>query len=215
VIRTNRTAPDLEPIANAIGRARRSVPGRRAVLVAVTGIDGSGKGFVTARLADALRTQGWRTAVVGVDGWLNLPSVRFSDDDPAGHFYRHAIRFGPLFSELVLPLRDRRSLRVEVDHVEEAASRRERRVHEFEEVDVVLLEGIFLLKPAHRRHYDLSVWVECSFATALERAVARAQEGLSPEATVAAYQRIYFPAQRIHLERDDPRAAAMRTIHND
>lgn len=78
-----------------------------------------------------------------------------------------------------------------------------------------MLEGIYLLKREFQPYYDPSFWSECSFDTALERAIARAQEGLPPEETVAAYRRIYFPAQQIHFERDNPRAAATATINND
>ena len=78
-----------------------------------------------------------------------------------------------------------------------------------------MLEGIYLLKRALQAHYDLSVWIDCSFETARGRAVARAQEALPPEATVSAYQTIYFPAQKIHVHRDDPRAAATMIIDND
>jgi uridine kinase len=57
--------------------------------------------------------------------------------------------------------------------------------------------------------------VDCTFETALERAVSRGQEGLSPDDTVRAYRTLYFPAQEIHLERDEPRAAATAIICND
>lgn len=191
------------------------VPDTRSTLVAVTGIDGCGKGYVAAHLAEALRQCGLRVAVVHIDGWLNLPAVRFSDVDPAQHFYDHAIRFEAMFAELVLPLRDRRSVRVEADFAEETATAYRRHVYQYTDVDVILLEGIYLLKRAHRSHYDLSFWIECTFATALGRAIARGQEGLAPEATTAAYRRIYFPAQEIHFARDDPCAAASALIDND
>ena len=77
-----------------------------------------------------------------------------------------------------------------------------------------MLEGIYLLKRQFQGLYDLSFWIDCSFDTALERAVARAQEGLSREATIAVYRTIYFPAQEIHFQRDDPRAAADGVIDN-
>jgi len=75
-------------------------------------------------------------------------------------------------------------------------------------IDIVLLEGILLFKPAYRDHYDLAVWIECSFEAALERAIKRGQEGLPPTETIRAFKTIYFPAQRIHLARDNPRDAA-------
>lgn len=212
-----RGAAELEPgeVASRIVDIRRRVPARRSVLAALTGIDGSGKGYVAARLADRLAGAGLKPAVVNIDGWLNLPAVRFSRENPAEHFYLHAIRFDEMFNRLVLPLRDRRSVRVEADFTDETAVAYRRHVYEYTDVDVVLLEGIYLLKRGFRALYDVSVWIECSFDTALERAVRRAQEGLTPDDTIRAYRSIYFPAQRIHFERDEPRRAAALVLDND
>jgi uridine kinase len=49
----------------------------------------------------------------------------------------------------------------------------------------------------------------------LERALARGQERLPPEATIHAYQTIYFPAQELHFTRDNPRNAATAILPND
>jgi len=191
------------------------VPVARAVLAGVTGIDGAGKGYLAGGIADTLGWYGLNVALVNVDGWLNLPSVRFSRDDPAEHFYRHALRLDEMFDQLVLPLRDRRSHLVTVDVAEETATAFRPRTYAFEDVDVIVLEGIYLLKRAYQHHYDVSFWVDCSFETALRRALARGQEGRPPEETLRAYETIYFPAQRIHFERDDPRSAASLVIPND
>ena len=195
--------------------ARGSVPAARSALVAVTGIDGCGKGYVTARIVDTLRARGARAVGLNIDGWLNLPAVRFSETDPSDHFYRNAIRFDQLFAELVFPLRDHRSVRIEADHAEETATAYCKKRYEIADVDVVVLEGIYLLKRAFQDYYDLSVWIDCTFETALERAIARGQEGLPAAATITAYRTIYFPAQETHLDRDDPRAAATVRINND
>ena len=211
-------APRMSDVHAAIDRivaVRQTVPAPRSVLVAITGVDGSGKGYVTTQIVGALEARGMRPAAINVDGWLNLPRERFNDADPAEHFYAHAIRFDDLFARLVLPLRAHRSVRLEVDHAEETATEYRRHTYELNDIDVVVLEGIFLLKRACQAHYDLSFWIDCSFETALERALARHQEGLTPENTVRAYRTIYFPAQLIHLERDDPKAAATATIVND
>ena len=150
-----------------------------------------------------------------IDGWLNLPHVRFDDQNPAEHFYLHALRFEEMFERLLLPLRERRSVRLDADYAEETATTYRSHVYAYDDIDVIVLEGIYLLKRELRRHYDVSVWIDCTFETALERAIARAQEGLPPDQTVAAYQRIYFPAQRLHFERDAPQAAATATLTND
>ena len=84
-----------------------------------------------------------------------------------------------------------------------------------ENIDILLLEGIFLFKSAYRDKFDLKVWIDCSFDIALHRAIARGQEGLPPAETKHAFETIYFPAQRLHFERDQPREIADVVFNND
>jgi uridine kinase len=185
------------------------------VLVGISGIDGSGKGFVSAKLADALRAESLNVALISADDWLNLPKVCLNPENYAEHFYKHAIRCDEMFERLIVPLRDQRGVDVPADCGDAKATSHRKRRYVFRDADVVLLEGIFLFKPNHRSYFDLKLWIECSFQTALRRAIARGQEGLPPTETRYAFETIYFPAQRIHLDRDDPRRVADLILHND
>ena len=97
-----------------------------------------------------MRAAGLHAVGLGVDGWLHLPDRRFSADDPGGHFYRNGIRFDEMFSRLVLPLRERRSVRLVADYTEETATAYRPYRYEFSDVDVIVLEGVFLLKREFR-----------------------------------------------------------------
>ena len=206
---------DIQKIVEKIYETQQEVPLQRSVLVAISGIDGSGKGYITAKIFDSLKATGLNVVVINGDGWLNLPQRRFSSHKPAEHFYINAFRFREMFTQLVLPLRDWRSIAIEVDFVEETAKDYRKHRYEFKDVDVILLEAIYLLQPAFVSHYDLSFWIECSFETALERALTRGQEGLPEPETVKAYQTIYFPAQEIHFQQDHPQSLATAIINND
>lgn len=203
------------PVISAIVERSKAISPGRALLVGISGIDAAGKGFVTSRIAESLEKRGIKPAVITADGWLNLPHVRFSSRNPATHFYEHAIRFDQMFERLVLPLRDHRKINLEADFAEETATTFRKHRYNFREIDVVLLEGIFLLKPTYRLYFDLAIWVDCSFATALRRAVARCQEKLTPRETISAFETIYFPAQRIHFANDNPLATADIILRND
>lgn len=208
-------ATDVRAVTDRLLEVRASVPRERAALVAVSGIDGCGKGWLTRKIVDDLQARGINAANINIDGWLNLPAKRFSDQNPAEHFYLHAIRFDEMFAQLVLPLRDARSIRVETDFAEETATAYRKQLYEFTDIDIIVLEGIYLLKQAFQNYYDLSIWIDCSFAKALERALARGQEGLPPTDTIRAYETIYFPAQDIHFQRDNPRQAAAIIVDNN
>ncbi len=206
---------NVQYIVEKICQTRRQVPAHRSVLVAISGIDGCGKGYITAKILDSLKTRKLNAVAINGDGWLNLPERRFNSHNPAKHFYVNAFRFREMFTQLILPLRARRSITVEVDFVEETASNYRKHLYEFNDVDVILLEAIYLLQPDLISYYDFAVWIDCSFETALKRALARGQEGLPPQETVKAYQTIYFPAQEIHFQRDNPRSLATAIINND
>lgn len=205
----------IAEIAGEILEKRLKVAPGCSALVAITGIDGCGKGHLSARLHEVLVDAGLRVGLIGIDGWLNLPHKRFSERNPVEHFYLHAIRFKEMFAQLVFPLRDKRSIELEADFAEETATSYRKHLYNFENLDIILLEGIYLLKREFQGYYDLSIWIDCTFKTALERAISRGQEGLLPDETTRAYQRIYFPAQKIHFEKDNPRQAATIILNYD
>lgn len=187
----------------------------RAALVAISGIDGAGKGFLARELERELTASGLRVATISVDPWQNPQTLRFGGPDAGHHFYEHALRLDALFEQLVLPLRASRSMRLETRLIRTDVDVWFDGIYDYRNVDVVVLEGIFLLKRELCHHYDLRVWVECSFETALRRALMRNQEGLPPEQIRADYERIYFAAQRHHFAADAPRTRADCVIYND
>lgn len=206
---------ELSTLVAGVRACRSTTPIDRSVLVGLSGIDGSGKGYLAATLCAELQRADPRVAVLNVDGWLNLPATRFSQTNPAEHFYHHSLRLEAMFEQLVLPLRDHRTHRLVADYAEETATAYRDHLYDFHDVDIVLLEGIFIYKRAFRSYFDRAFWIDCTFDTALERALQRTQEGLPPAETAAAYETIYFPAQRLHFERDEPRRVADGIIAND
>jgi uridine kinase len=200
-------------VCNILDRRAKS-DSSRSVLTGVSGIDGSGKGFVANRIVQRLLTQRLRAVVISGDGWLNLPTQRFNMCNAGPHFYENAIRTDEMFEEVILPLKKKRSHSGVMNFVEETATTYCDKPYAFENIDVIVLECIFLFKRRYRHHFDLAIWIDCSFETALERAIHRAQEGLSEAETVRAYETIYFPAQRIHFDQDQPRETADLIIDN-
>ena len=193
----------------------KQMPAERSLLVGISGIDAGGKGFITAKLAAELQTQGFKVAKINVDGWLNLPDIRFCQNNPADNFYQNGLRLGEMFEKLILPLQKNRSIYLLADFAEETASEFRKHEYFYENIDLILLEGIFLFKKSFIDIFDLKIWIDCSFETALKRAILRSQENLWPEKTIKAYQTIYFPSQQIHFTQDDPQSLADLIYNND
>jgi uridine kinase len=205
----------VSAIVKAAVTRRASYPPASALLIGISGIDGSSKGYLAGHVVTALSARRLKAAVINADGWLNLPAVRFDPGRPGENFYENALRLHELFDQLVLPLRRERHIRLTMEWVDEKAVAPRPCTYAFDDLDMIVLEGVYLFKRAYRGHFDLAVWVDCSWETALERAIARSQEGLTQAETVRAYQTMFFPAEEVHFARDDPRGSADLIVPND
>jgi hypothetical protein len=75
----------------------------------------------------------------------------------------HVREDGLLGQPVVTPLPKRDSMHLQADYAEETATQYRQHVYAFEDIDVIALEGIYLLKRAFLAPYDLSIWIECSY----------------------------------------------------
>ncbi|MCC7307531.1 MAG: uridine kinase [Acidobacteria bacterium] len=203
---------NIADLTQAIDGKRSEVPAERSMLVGISGIDASGKGYVTAKLAEQIKNR--NVAVINVDGWLNLPDVRFDPSRPAEKFYENALRLDEMFEWLILPLKENRSVDISMDYTEETATEYRPDRYKFDDIEIILLEGIFLFKRKYASLLDLKIWIDCFFETALRRAISRAPEGLPSDETIRAYETIYFPAQRRYFKNDLPKNSADIVFEN-
>ena len=65
----------IPELTKAIIQKSSEVPATRSMLVGVSGIDASGKGFTAKLLSGQLEDQGLIVALINVDGWLELPHM--------------------------------------------------------------------------------------------------------------------------------------------
>jgi uridine kinase len=126
---------------------------------------------------------------------------------------RRALCLEDLRERVLAPLRESRSLRTTLDWAAPGSAGSDRRAFEFVDLDVLVVEGLFLLRRDIRGSFDLSFWVECSFDTALERAI-EARHG-SAAAVLALHDQVLLPALKMHLHCDDPRSHADGVIVDD
>jgi uridine kinase len=206
---------ELQDLIPDVVAQRSRLRPSESLLLAVSGIDASGKGYVAARISELLHLNGLNAVTIGVDPWLGDPRQWSGKQDAAELFYRYGIRFDDLFRALVLPLKQHRSITLPATLRRQIDSGQYGHIYDYRDVDVIILEGIFLLKRALRSHHDISLWVECSFRTSLERALQRNQEGLPPALIARDYHSVYHPAQRIHFAVDHPRGSADQVFVND
>jgi uridine kinase len=183
--------------------------------VAISGIDASGKGFVAKHLETELIAKGLRVANINIDPWQNPIAIRLKKENAAENFYQNVFRWDDVFEQLIIPLRrtgtTQFATRLIFSHVDEYFDF----AYDFRNIDILLVDAIFLFQQKFLKHYDLNVWIDCSFETGLKRALKRNAERLGKQKLREDYQTYYYPAQRYHFAKDKPKQFSNMIYCND
>jgi uridine kinase len=173
--------------------------------VAISGIDASGKGYVAKLLQDALEKQNLKVANINIDPWQNPISLRLQKKNPVENFYKNVFRWDDFFSQLILSLQKIGSIYLETMLIRTHADQYYPFTYNYNELDILLIEGIFLFKKEFLTYYDLKIWINCSFEKGIQRAIDRNVERINKQQLIHDYNTYYYPAQRFHFEKDRPK----------
>ena len=186
---------------------------RRPALIAVDGVDGSGKTTFAVRLASVIADAGRTALVVHEDDFLAPREVRHrrGRDSPEG-FFRDSYDLDALIRHVLDPLGpggDRRVRRRFFDHRADAVIAP---LDEHVPADaVVIVEGMFLHRDELADRWDWSVFLDVPFTETARRMAER--DGSHPDPEHPSMRR-YVEGQRIYLDRCRPRTRATVVLDN-
>lgn len=186
---------------------------RRPSLIAVDGVDGSGKTTFAGRLAAAIADAGRPALIVHEDDFLAPREVRHrrGRHSPEG-FFRDSYDLDALIRHVLDPLRpggNRRVRRRFFDHRADAA---------LDPLDehvppetVVVVEGMFLHRDELADRWDWSVFLDVPFTETARRMAER--DGSHPDPEHPSMRR-YVEGQRLYLAQCRPHRRATVVLDN-
>lgn len=188
------------------------------VRVAVDGIDAAGKTTLAGALVAPLEALGRPVIRASIDGFHRPRAQRYQRGatSPEG-YYLDSFDNAALRDVLLLPLGpngSRRYRRAIFDyHTDRPTLAPEQ---EAPPNAVLLMDGVFLLRPELVTFWDYRIFVDVPFTEALERAMRRdvALFG-SSEAVQARYHERYFPGQRLYFDTAHPQDHADAIVYNE
>lgn len=185
--------------------------------VAVDGIDAAGKTTLADELVSPIEARGRPVIRASIDGF-HRPRVeryRRGADSPEG-YYLDAFDYPAVRDALLLPLGPfgTRRYRHAVFDFRTASP-----LLGYDDVApahaILLMDGVFLLRPELDALWDARIFVDVPFEVAIERALRRDLDLFgSADAVRERYERRYLPAQRLYLEQARPRERADIVVQN-
>lgn len=188
--------------------------------VGIDGIDTAGKTTLADELAQEIgATTTHYPLRASVDGFHQPRAFRYQrgPDSPEG-YYADSFDYGALIARLLQPLGPGGKRRVETAVFDLQKDTPLYKTPQVVAANTILLcDGVFLQRPALRPYWDIIIYLDIRFETALERAVMRDKAILGSAAAVRArYLQRYIPGQQIYLANCHPQQFAHMVIdHND
>jgi uridine kinase len=198
-----------------VSSSRAGAPAPTRSVIAVDGIDGSGKSILARQLTAAADRAGLATVVLGVDdfrrpvdwsqGGRAEADIYYDDYYDLAHLDRCLRAFLDGASSVEIPVFDSRTERLEGT-----------RTVPFAGAAVAVVEGVFALRVGAVAAGAALLYLRTSFSEARRRILARdTARGRTPENVSHRIDARYFPSQERYLREHDPVGRADVIIENE
>jgi uridine kinase len=207
-------SPSRARLLDQVAEAVPAAAGTGTVLVAVDGVDGSGKTVFADELADALRAAGRTVVRASVDDFHNVRELRYrlGKTSPEG-FWLDSYDYERFQAELLTPFRAgagnlfRRGI-----HDVAAELLVDAPLEEVPAEAILLVDGIFLHRDEIVDNWDFSIFLSVGFEVSVQRMALR--DGGSPDVENERNQR-YVGGQRLYLAACTPASRATLVVDNN
>ena len=159
-------------------------------LVALSGPDCAGKSTLAVNAQEQLNQLGLGVTLLSIDAFLIPRHLRTVNTPEPLEYFESAFDYAALVRTL--------------ETVKNGSSSVCSNSH-----DIVLVEGVFLLRNELYDWWDLTIWIEVDASVIMDRALKRDKEYFGDEEAVrSVYQNRCLPAQAYHIRRDLPKQNA-------
>ncbi len=186
--------------------------------VAIDGVDAAGKTVLADELASLVSAAGRPVIRASIDGFHNSAAVRHRRGklSPEG-YYADSFDYAGLTAALLEPLGpggDGRYLTSLFDYRTDRPVTKE--PAQAPPDAVLLFDGVFLLRPEVRHHWDYSIFVRAGFRVTLPRALERDLMLFdNVDGVRERYERRYIPGQILYLAEAAPEDHATVVVDNN
>ncbi len=186
--------------------------------VGIDGVDAAGKTTLAGELAVVIKGAGREVIRASIDGFHNPEHIRRQQGDlsPKG-FYQDSFNYAGAIEALLAPLGpggNRQYITALFNHRKNQSVQTP--IQTAAEDAILLMDGIFLLRPELRPYWDVTLYLQVNFSNTIPRGVAR-DTGLygSPEKATTRYLKRYVPGQELYHADAHPLDTADIIIDNN
>jgi uridine kinase len=203
-------------IIDAISKYILGIKANNPLLIAIDGVDTSGKTTLADNIYNQLKNES-NALRVSIDKFHNPKEIRMRQGilSPEG-YYEDSFNIHQIIEKVIKPIKNKNGTIISgiFDYkIEQNIS-----VQEIPVSDdmIVIFDGVFLNREELYNFWDLSIFLDISFDTVMERAIKRDLTYFgSKDEVIKRYSLRYIPGQKLYLEKNNPKERSRIIIDNN
>jgi uridine kinase len=188
----------------------------KVVRVGINGVEGTGKTVFCEKFTKYLNENGQRAIQITIDGFHNPKVIRYKQGrNSAIGYYEDAYNEKAFVDYVLISSQKERPFYVAQIHNLETDEQVIPIKKELTNQHILLTDGAYLFKKNYKEHWDIKIYLQTDFTTALKRGIQRDFDLLGGlEATKYKYDNRYHKASKIYIEENRPTEIADIIIDN-
>lgn len=173
-------------------------------VIAINGVDTSGKSIFTNQFAKFLISTGRKTEVLHIDDFHNPLRVRMTGINEIEAYYKNAFNYDQVISEVLEPLQQKETVNKNVVCLNLDTDKYENEIsYNIDNETTLLVEGVLLFRTPLIEYFDAKIFIHITFEEVLKRAKLRDVPKYG-EAFLDKYINKYIPIQKKYMKEHQP-----------
>jgi uridine kinase len=175
-----------------------------------------GKTIFCKKLTEYLNNNGQKAIQVTIDGYHNSKEIRYKQGrDSAKGYYEDAYNETAFIENILKSSQKEQPFYIEQIHDLETDEQINPIRKELTDKHIILTDGAYIFKKIYREHWDLKIYLQTDFNTALKRGIQRDLVLLGGlKSTKEKYDNRYHKASKMYIEENKPTEFADIIIDN-
>lgn len=188
----------------------------QVVRVGINGVEGTGKTVFCEKLTKYLIDNGQNAIQITIDGYHNPKEIRYKQGrNSAIGYYEDAYNENAFVDYVLKSSQEEQPFYVAQIHNLETDEQLNPIRKKLSNQHILLTDGAYLFKKNYKEHWDLKIYLQTDFNTALERGIQRDLALLGGfEAAKDKYDNRYHKASKMYIEENRPTEIADIIIDN-
>lgn len=207
----------INKIMESIYEDLKRISKEQPILIAIDGVDTSGKTTFSKKLSEYLVKYGHKVINASIDGFHNPRNIRYKRGAQSSEgYYRDSFNYDSLIKNLLEPLSSGSNLPYRTSIFDFKTESKIQEDFKYATKDsILIMEGVFLLRPEISGFWDYSIFLHVDFDQVILRAKER--DGYlfgSEDEITRRYIHKYIPGQQLYIREANPYEKANLIIDN-